>query len=94
MVIDTIWATGMSVDQKKDQESQDNKESRESQDALMTKGTIVDINRINIVAAIYKMKIIPNCIIIVAMIIEDIEEIVEMFVVDQKKEYKHLESDL
>ena len=94
MVIDTIWATGMSVDQRKDQGSKDNQESRESQDALMTKGTIVDINRINIVAAIYKMKIIPNCIIIVAMIIEDIEEIVEMFVVDQKKEYKHLESDL
>ena len=84
----------MSVDQRKDQESQDNQESRESQDALMTKGTIVDINRINIVAAIYKMKIIHKCIIIVAMIIEDIEEIVEMFVVDQKKEYKHLESDL
>ena len=40
------------------------------------------------------MKIIHNCIIIVAMIIEDIEEIVEMFVVDQKKEYKHLENDL
>ena len=40
------------------------------------------------------MKIIPNCIIIVAMIIEDIEEIVEMFVVDKKKEYKHLENDL
>jgi len=53
VVIDTIWATGMSVDQKKDQESKDNQESRESQDALMTKGTIVDINRINIVAAIY-----------------------------------------